>query len=123
MEVCEGFQGGVHLAAVFKIEAPQMLGDFFYGDVYATLTIGDVLVGSYEEENLKLERGDDGLFQSKLEQVRFEGCLGDAYAGETATLEVLVRDQDDAWGYLSVPVPLVNEVEGPYLDPAYEDPC
>jgi len=123
MEVCEGFQGGVHLAAVFKIDAPQMGGDFFYGDVYATLTIGDVLVGSYEEENVKLDREEDGLFQSKLEQVRFEGCLGDAYAGETATLEVLVRDQDGAWGHTSVEVPLVNDVEGPYLDPGYEDPC
>ena len=123
MEVCEGFQGGVHLAAVFKVEAPQMQGQFFYGDVHATLTIDGVLVGSYEEENVKLDRGEDGMFERKLEQVRFEGCLGDAYAGETATLEVLVRDQDGVWGHLTVDVPLVNDVEGPYLDPGYQDPC
>ena len=123
MEVCEGFQGGVHLAAVFKVDAPQMQGEFFYADLYATMKIGDVIVGSYEEENTKLERGDDNLFISKLEQVRFEGCLGDAYDGEKVLLEILVRDQDGAWGDGQVEIPMVNKVEGPFLDNAFSNPC
>lgn len=123
MEICEGFQGGVHLAAVFKVEAPQMMGEFFYADLFATLHIDGVRVAGYAEETVKLEKDDTGLYSTKLEQIRFEGCLGDAYAGESAILEVLVRDKDGGWGKWSVSIPLVNEVEGPFLDLANEDPC
>ncbi len=123
MEICEGFQGGVHLATVVQADAPQMTGDFFYSDIYIRLKIGDVVVGSFSEENVKLERNVDGVFESKLQQIRFEGCLGDAYAGENVFLELLIRDKDDHWGSSSVTIPMVNQVEGPYLDPGNVNPC
>ena len=123
MEICEGFQGGVHLATVVQVDAPQMTGDFFYSDIYIVLSIGNTVVGSLQEEGVKLERNDEGIFESKLHQIRFEGCLGDAYEGETVLLELLVRDKDDHWGASSVTIPVINHVEGPYLDPGNVNPC
>jgi formylglycine-generating enzyme required for sulfatase activity len=123
MEICEGFQGGVHISVVFQVEAPQIAEDFFYGDLYAELRIDGVVVGAFIKETTKLSRGDNDLFTSKLQQVRFEGCSGASYNGQDAVLEVLVRDKNDHLGRSQTAFPLKDDVQGPFLDVGQVDPC
>jgi hypothetical protein len=123
MEICEGFQGGVHLAVVYQIDAPHITEDFFYGDLYARLRINGIVVGAFIKETTKLTRGEGGIFTSKLQQVRFEGCSGTSYQGEDVVLEVLVRDKDDHFGQSQTTFPLKDDVQGPFLDAGQVDPC
>ena len=122
-EICEGFQGGVHLAAVVEIAADELEGPQAFADVYGKLMIGEYEVGGLQQNDILLKITDEGTYRTNTVQIRFEGCVASAYEGETVELDILIRLPDGRWGKHTVPLSLVDAVDGPYLTPAKKDPC
>ncbi|NUN16224.1 MAG: hypothetical protein HUU55_21565 [Myxococcales bacterium] len=68
------------------------------------------------KENYKFLREESLYFESKNQQIRFEGCSGDYYQGHNAEIHVLVRTKDGRYGTATTIIPLKNELNGPFLD-------
>lgn len=116
VEICEGFQGGIHITAAMTVVAPNEVADVLYADIYALAVINGVVVAGLAKENHAFLREDEGHFESKNQQIRFEGCTGDEYTGMTAEVMVLIRTKDGRYGTTTATIPLKNDLNGPFLD-------
>jgi formylglycine-generating enzyme required for sulfatase activity len=122
-EICQGFQGGVHLAIRVDVVAPQIEGSVFFPDVHGLVKLGDTPIGVVTKSTTQFKETAGGTYQSGDIQVIFEPCKAETTKGKKVTLELLVRDADDHWGRTSIELELIDAVDGPYLDPANKNPC
>lgn len=113
MEICEGFQGGTHLAVALRVELPGTAGESATIDVRAVARIGGVPVGCLLKDQVQLTREEGDRFTSGALRVLLEACTG-PFAASDVMLEVRVTDGQGRAGHAVLPVVAVDEVEGPF---------
>jgi hypothetical protein len=122
-EICQGFQGGTHLGIAIDLKGYDPTEDAALLEVYALVWVDGVPVGGTIMKHALFKMSPEGTLRSGTVKVFIEPCKGGILAGYTALVEVLVRDENDDWGFASITLQLIDEVDGYYFDPEGQWSC
>jgi formylglycine-generating enzyme required for sulfatase activity len=123
-EMCQGFQGGFHMAVFIEVEDSGLASGAanFYPDLHVLASINGVKVGGASTKKSLFQLQPNGKYRSQLIQVVWESCNANFFVGTEVLIEVLLR-VGDKYGKAKIKLEPVDKYNGPYLSANGEDPC